>query len=199
MDSRLFIQDLKKPQDFHEYFSKKQDLVLDLGSGMGEFAIELAQTHPHFNYICVEKRMPRARAIAERIDKRSLTNIIVIQTRFEWLIPHCFFHNHFHTIYLNFPDPWLKAKYSSRRTMTTKFLNYVSDALILNGNFHFATDVDEYAQFGHDLLEDHPDFINQLGPQVISKEPPEIQKTLFYYHAQNDNIDSNFIHFTKVK
>ncbi|PCJ18907.1 MAG: tRNA (guanosine(46)-N7)-methyltransferase TrmB [Candidatus Cloacimonadota bacterium] len=199
MDSRLFIQNLKKPQNFHDLFEKKQDLILDLGSGMGEFVIELAQSQPQFNYICVEKRMPRARAIVQRYEKRNLTNIIVIQTRFEWLIPHCFFNNHFHTIYLNFPDPWLKAKYSSKRSMTPQFLDYLSAALIPNGNFHFATDVDEYAEFGLNLLEDHPKFKNMLGEKIISKTPPEIQKTLFYYHAQKDNIDSNFIHFQKVK
>jgi len=196
-DQILWVTDLKKPQNFADFFGNSNPLVLDIGAGKGEFAVAMAQKMPGHNFICIEKRPPRTQAIVRKKLKLGLNNVLVVQCRLEHLFPHCFFRNSIAKAYMNFPDPWPKQAYRNRRNLNEDFVGMLHDLLIPGGDFHFATDVASYAKTAYKILNAHEGFENVLAPDMWTQECENEQKTLFYYHARRDGLESSFLHFRK--
>jgi len=194
----LRLQDLNKPQDFQKLFIKPAPLVLDIGSGKGEFATTMATLFPNLNFLCIEKRPDRTLATAKRKLKNNLDNLFIFQGKIEHLIPHCFFKKSVHKAFMNFPDPWPKNAYRNRRNLNPEFLNEIYDLLETGGDFHFATDVKSYAEYAHSLLNQHPGFKNQNNSPWLTEVSSEY-KTLFYHHAAKDGFSSHFLHFKSVE
>ena len=134
----------------------------------------------------------------KRAKRANLENIRVMHGRIEHLIPHCFFPHSVAHAYMNFPDPWQKSRQSKNRTMSPLFCERISELLQSGGIFHFATDVNDYANYAFDCLDKHPHFENYLGTHRFMPEIPEHYKTLFYTHAKNSGFDSSFLKFKKI-
>ena len=192
------MAEINKPQNFQEIFVRNQPLVLDIGAGKGEFVERMAKLHPDWNFLCIELRLHRVKTIVKRATRANLDNVRVMHGRIEHLIPHCFFRHSVAHAYMNFPDPWQKSRQSKNRTMNPLFCKRISELLELNGIFHFATDVEDYANYAFDCLSQHPDFENHLGPNRFMPEIPEHYKTLFYNHAKKSGFDSSFLKFRKI-
>lgn len=189
--------ELKKPQDFRQLFNNNQNLILDIGAGKGEFAIRMATEFPNNNYICIEKKSPRAMLINRKCEKAQLTNLIILHARIEHLIPHCFFPQSVQQAFMNFPDPWVKNKYRNKRNLTVEFLDDLSSILKSHADFYFATDICAYAEHSYQLLDQHQNFSNALSTKWIINEASPYFQTLFYQHAVKAGSDCYFLHFKR--
>jgi len=189
--------ELKKPQNFSDLFNNENEIVLDIGAGKGEFAVRMAADFPDTNYICIEKKAPRAVLIDKKRQNLKLTNLIVLQSRIEHLIPHCFFRHSVQKAYMNFPDPWQKNKYQNKRNMTPLFLDDLSGVLKSGADFFFASDVKSYAEHCYCLLKEHKDFLNALTDKWVVNEKSPYFQTLFYQHAVKSGSDCYFLHFVR--
>ena len=192
------MSEISKPQNFQDIFTKTQPLVLDIGAGKGEFVEQMAKLHPDWNFLCIELKLHRVRTIVKRAERENLQNIRVMHGRIEHLIPHCFFRNSVAHAYMNFPDPWQKSRQSKNRTMNPLFCKRISELLQVGGIFHFATDVEDYANYAFDCLDHNPDFENHLGNSRFMHQIPEHYKTLFYRHAKKSGYDSRYLKFIKI-
>tara|TARA_Y100000589_G_scaffold52367_1_gene43591 strand:- start:6285 stop:6905 length:621 start_codon:yes stop_codon:yes gene_type:complete len=192
------ISEINKPHNFQTFFGRNQPLVLDIGAGKGEFVERMARLHPDWNFLCIELRLHRVKTIVKRIRRANLDNVRVMHSRIEHLIPHCFFRHSVAHAYMNFPDPWQKNRQSKNRSMNPLFCSRISDFLELGGIFHFATDVQDYANYAFNCLDQHPDFENILGSNRFMSEIPEHYKTLFYHHAKTSGFESSFLKFRKI-
>lgn len=192
------IHQLKKPHDFHSLFSRPAPILLELGAGKGEFAQRVALNRPDWNLLCVEIRAHRVRSIVKKCKGHDLRNITILQARFEHLIPHCFFPGFVDEIHMNFPDPWIKWKQRNRRMMTMEFVESLAYLLKPGGSFHFATDIEAYADHSLELLEECRWFRNTHDNGSYTNDPEPYQKTLFYHHALKAGRKSAFLKFERV-
>ena len=64
--------------DLAQLFGNERPVILEIGSGKGRFLINTAMERPDVNLIGVEKSLHYHRVIFERIAKRHLTNIRLI-------------------------------------------------------------------------------------------------------------------------
>ena len=72
----LIIPEWKEPVDVQKKFSKETDsFCLELGSGWGEVAIELAKNNPSTGFILMEKRKDRIQETVHKIINNKLNNI----------------------------------------------------------------------------------------------------------------------------
>src|SRR5690349_17685821 len=64
--------------DLPELFGNDHPVVLEIGSGKGRFLISSAIEQPDVNFIGIEKSLHYYRVINERVEKRHLTNVRLI-------------------------------------------------------------------------------------------------------------------------
>ena len=124
---------------WHKLFNNDNPIYLEIGTGKGKFIIELAKRNPNINYIGLEKYESVILQPCDRLKKEgiSLPNLRFICGNADELLD-IFDHNEIDKIYLNFSDPWPKAKHAKRRLTHELFL---SKYLIINkGTVEFKTD-----------------------------------------------------------
>lgn len=144
-----YLIELKKenPIDPKKIFQEPiNQFVLELGSGWGEVAIELARKNPNTGYILMEKNRDRLQVTIREIKKYELPNIKLICCNFNWFLKELFLKESFDKIILNFPDPWPKKKHWHNRTINAEFLETIHSLLKSKGIFLFATDHGGYGR-----------------------------------------------------
>ena len=135
----------KRLEAVSEYFITKPDLSADkktyveIGCGKGKFIIENAEKNPDIDYIAVEKVPDVILLAAEKAKERDIKNIKFLICDAKELT-ELFEENSVDLIYLNFSDPWPKAKHYKRRLTYKTFLDVYRKILKNEGAVFFKTD-----------------------------------------------------------
>ena len=127
-----------------EFFKNNNPLVLELGCGMGEYSVGLAEKYPEKNFLGIDIKGARIWQGATYSLERKMKNIGFLRIRIEW-IEKCFCENEVDEIWITFPDPQLKRRRSSKRLTHPDFLQRYSNIIKSRGKIHLKTD----SQFLH--------------------------------------------------
>lgn len=122
-----------------ETYSKMLPAELEIGCGKGRFICELAKRYPNKNYIAVEVMTDALISALELASKDNIPNLKFINVNASELGTY-FKKGEISVIYLNFSDPWHKARHYKRRLTYSKFLNIYREILAPNGKICFKTD-----------------------------------------------------------
>ncbi len=120
-------------------FSKDKELELELGSGSTGFLIEHASSNPDKVYIAIEFKEELLLKACRSAEAKELKNIKFLRHRIEKLEP-VFEKIKTSKIYLNFSDPWPKARHAKRRLTHQNYLNLYKKILKDGGIIEFKTD-----------------------------------------------------------
>src|SRR5437763_14178762 len=96
--------------DFRELFSNSNPVVVEIGSGKGRFLIASALERPEVNFIGIEKSLHYFRVIRERVAKRNLRNVLLINHDVFPVMQKMFGDESVSEIHIYFPDPWPRKK-----------------------------------------------------------------------------------------
>lgn len=129
-----------------QVFENDRPLYLELGCGKGKFLVELAEKNPQNNYIGVEGQEKVLLRAAQRASEKGLENITFV-CEFLRHPEDCFEKDEISGIYLNFSDPWPKARHAKRRLTHTRFLEGYKKFLKPEGELQFKTDNDDLFDF----------------------------------------------------
>lgn len=105
---------------WNNLFNNNNPIYLEIGMGMGKFITQNALSNPNINYIGVEKQDNVLARALPNIPK-DIPNLKVI--RLNALEIDEVFNKDIDLLYLNFSDPWPKARHHSRRLTSNIFLN----------------------------------------------------------------------------
>ena len=123
-----------------EFFGNDNPLFIEIGMGKGTFIMECARQNPNINYIGIEKYSSvLIRAIEKRQQEPELSNLFFIRMDAEE-IEDVFAPGEVDYIYLNFSDPWPKARTAKRRLTSDRFLSRYINILAEEGGITFKTD-----------------------------------------------------------
>ena len=132
-------------------FSKKQPLHIEVGMGKGRFLMDMARLHPEINYVGIEmydsvllRALQKREELAAAGEK--LENLLFMRVDAR-LLPEIFEKGEVDKIYLNFSDPWPKARHAKRRLTSREFLARYDRILTKNGTVEFKTDNRELFEF----------------------------------------------------
>lgn len=111
-----------------EVFGNDKPIYIEIGMGKGKFIIENAMKYPEINFIGIEKFDS---VLARSLPKipEGLDNLLII--RMDALNIDKVFSKEIDRIYLNFSDPWPKARHHLRRLSSKVFLEKY-DSIFLN-------------------------------------------------------------------
>lgn len=115
------IQNPKEYQgNYQTLFQNKNPIHIEIGMGKGDFILNMALKYPNVNFIGIEKYdSVLVKAIA-KIEKMHISNVRFIRMDANEI--ETVFLKEIDTIYLNFSDPWPKARHEKRRLTSLNFL-----------------------------------------------------------------------------
>ena len=134
-------------------------LCLEIGCGKGRFTIGMAELNPDKAFIGVETQHDIAYYPAKAAKDKQLDNVKIICANAEnitdWFEP-----GEIKELYLNFSDPWPKARHTKRRLTHRNFLEKYKQLLGKGGHLRFKTDnrglfdfsVEEFKEFGLEII-----------------------------------------------
>lgn len=131
---------------WNNYFQNSNPIHIELGMGKGTFITTMAQKYPQYNFIGLELREEILLTGIRKAKGLNLPNLAFIWSNVMELADY-FMTGELARIYINFCDPWPKARHAKRRLTHANFLKIYSEILMSGGEVHFKTDNEELFQF----------------------------------------------------
>ena len=139
--------EIKTQLDLNQIFADKSQVILEIGSGMGEATAAIAQANPQTGYVAVEMHTPGLAALLILINQLELKNVRLIREDATYLLANFIPDNSLDGIHLLFPDPWPKNRQHKRRIVQGEFVDLIANKLKPGGFIHIATDWQPYADW----------------------------------------------------
>lgn len=149
LNSSVYL--VKNPEEnigrWKELFGNDNPIYIEIGMGKGKFIIENAIKYPDINFIGIEKFDS---VLARSLPKipEGLSNLLII--RMDALNIENVFSKEVDRIYLNFSDPWPKARHHLRRLSSKVFLEKYDS--IFNGKNEIYQRTDNQGLYIYSLM-----------------------------------------------
>jgi tRNA (guanine-N7-)-methyltransferase len=146
------------PLDLDLAFGRQAPRTLEIGFGMGDALLALAQAQPQRDFIGVEVYPPGIGRFLLRVEQLGLRNVRVICADAVQVLDRHLPSGSLSQLLVLFPDPWPKKRHHKRRLVNDAFLALAARALAPDGQLHVATDWADYAQAIDEALAASTDF-----------------------------------------
>ncbi|WHQ37215.1 tRNA (guanosine(46)-N7)-methyltransferase TrmB [Spiroplasma sp. SV19] len=133
-------------------FKNNHPLNIEIGTGKGDFIVALAKKYPEQNFLAIERYVSVSVLALKKIVAADLINLKIITFDAVMLLD-IFAPQEINKIYLNFSDPWPKARHEKRRLTSKKFLEFYQLILQPNGEIHFKTDNDQLFAYSFESFQ----------------------------------------------
>lgn len=167
---------------WHQLLGNDNPIHIEIGMGKGRFLLQLAAKNPQINYIGIERYSSVLLRAVEKYEelsaKAETTNPVPTNIHFICMdateIQQVFAPGEVEKIYLNFSDPWPKARHARRRLTSRQFFARYHKILTSEGTVEFKTDNRPLFDFSLEELSESTTF-------------QEIAHTFDLHHDQSMN------------
>jgi tRNA (guanine-N7-)-methyltransferase len=142
----VVLEPQKRKGRWREFFGNDRPIHVEIGMGKGQFISRMSVSHPEVNFIGLDmydellrRGSEKARALWREKGLDRVPNLALVRGNAEYL-DLMFAEGEVERIYLNFSDPWPKAKHAKRRLTHPRFLLKYRKVLNDRGEIHFKTD-----------------------------------------------------------
>lgn len=129
-----------------EIFGNDNPIYLEIGCGKGQFIYSYASQNPDKNYIAIEGQENVVLRALEKAEAGGLKNLRIF-IDFVQDIKDYFEEGELAGVYLNFSDPWPKARHAKRRLTYHKRLANYKEIIGEEGCIEFKTDNEGLFEF----------------------------------------------------
>ncbi len=157
--------------DQQAVFGRVAPLTLEIGFGMGQSLIAMAQASPERDFIGIEIHKPGMAQLCFDAGSHGLSNLRFYGEDAVQVLETAINDGQIDTVQLFFPDPWQKARHHKRRFVRPDLIELVRRKLRLGGRFHMATDWQPYAEWMLEHMEAAPGFANAQAPGEYFPRP----------------------------
>ena len=175
-------------------FEKDLPLHIEIGMGKGNFILNKALSNPNINFIGIEKYSSVASVAIKKMMDYSLPNLKVIISdiiNLEELLQ-----NKVEVIYLNFSDPWPKARHEKRRLTSENFLKLYDKFFKNKCVIIQKTDNDNLFQYSVESIKNYGYTIEEISYDLHSTNIPNI-KTEYEEKFSNLGVKIKYLKATK--
>lgn len=139
--------------DLAGLFGNRHRVVLEIGSGKGRFLISGAAEQPDVNFIGIEKSLHYHRLIRDRVTRRGLGNIRLINHDAFLVLRDMLPDASIDEIHIYFPDPWPRKREQKRRIIRAEVLTEIRRVLVPGGSGIYVTDHRQYYEAAAPVIE----------------------------------------------
>lgn len=172
---------IQEPESFkgkwHEVFGNNNPIHIEVGTGKGQFVLGMAKQNPDINYIGIELFDSVIVCALEKIvEAKKPSNLRLLKVNGADLEKY-FAKGDVSRVYLNFSDPWPKARHAKRRLTHEGFLSIYENILIDNGEIHFKTDNRGLFEYSLVSMNHYGMKLNYVSLDLHVNEPEDNVKT----------------------
>ncbi|MFY7697417.1 MAG: tRNA (guanosine(46)-N7)-methyltransferase TrmB [Legionella sp.] len=166
------------PCSLTELFGREADTIAEIGFGMGQSFLSMAQMHPEKNFLGIEVHRAGIGSLVADLHDHDVKNVRIAPFDAVELFEKHLFDDCLSGVQLFFPDPWPKKKHHKRRIIQTSFVKTLVKKIRVGGFLHCATDWQEYAEHILAVLSSEPNLKNQQkeGGYVVRPESRPLTK-----------------------
>ncbi len=181
--------------DFKKLFGNSNDVVIEIGFGMGHATIGIAKENPNTNYLGIEVHKAGVGRVLREVNENNLTNLYIAEHDAVEVLETMVNDESVSGFHIFFPDPWPKKKHHKRRLVQKAFIEKLSAKLKPGGYIYMATDWEPYAEFALEEFYKVESIENPHGGYApkISWRP----QTNFERKGQKANRDINELYVLK--
>lgn len=151
---------IKRPEDqrgcWRQVFGNKNPIRIEIGMGKGQFILNMAKEYPDVNFVGIERYSSVLLRAVEKYDTEEFCQLKNV--RFVCMdarnLENVFADGEVERIYLNFSDPWPKARHAKRRLTSVEFLERYEKVLEAGGSVEFKTDNTALFNFSLEQLKE---------------------------------------------
>ena len=128
-----------------------KELAVEIGMGKGGFIIEMARRHPEYAFLGVERYESVLLRAVQKMEEETPENLLFLcmdAAELPLLLPR----ESVSRLYLNFSDPWPKARHAKRRLTSPQFLAVYEKFMKRGGELIFKTDNTDLFDFSEESL-----------------------------------------------
>jgi len=150
-------------------------LHLDIGCGRGRFLLEMAQLHPHRNFLGLEIRESLVEKANQQSQALKLSNLHFLFCNANislGAILSTWEKEVLQWVTIQFPDPWFKKRHQKRRVVQPQLLDEIAAHLMPKGLVLVQSDVQSVALEMVRCLDHHPAFTRQTEGWLAANPLP---------------------------
>lgn len=152
--SFLIRQPREQKGKWAEEFGNSNPIFLEIGCGKGQFIYNQAKENPDKNYIAIEGQENVVIRALEKAESGELKNLRIF-IEYVQDLKEFFDEGELEGIFLNFSDPWPKARHAKRRLTYHKRLMNYKEVIGEEGCIEFKTDNEGLFDFTLEEIEEH--------------------------------------------
>lgn len=168
---------VKNPENnigkWKELFNNENPIHIEIGMGKGSFIIGMAKNNPDINYIGIEMYDSVLVRAVETLEAQDLEIPNLKLLLFDAKNIETVFDNEIDRIYLNFSDPWPKARHAKRRLTSEVFLSKYDKIFVKDKSIIMKTDNDDLFDFSIETLRNHGYDLIEITRDLHSLNDPE--------------------------
>lgn len=156
---KVIKNEAEKKGKWSMVFENEHPVYVEIGMGKGQFLTTLAEKNPDKNYIGIERYSSVLLRAVERLDAIEEKQGVKLENiRFICMdarnVEDVFAPQEVEKIYLNFSDPWPKARHAKRRLTSVEFLRRYEGILADKGEVEFKTDNTQLFNFSLEQVKE---------------------------------------------
>ena len=132
---------------WNDFFGNHNPIYLELGTGRGEFIIQMAKNYPNINFIGLELNESQIATAAKKLERENIKNLKLIKDNARNIVS--IFVKYIDTIYLTFSEPWPKKRDEKNRFTHESYLKLYDR--IFKKNKHIILKTDNKGLFAYSL------------------------------------------------
>lgn len=176
--AKPFLEEHQEVQVSLENVSSLDNIYLEIGSGKGQFLVEMAKKFPERYFLGIEKNITCSGFTAKKLVEAQLPNAYLMSMDAEKVLD-ALKEKSVNIIYLNFSDPWPKVRHHKRRLTSERFTSLYKKVLKDDGYIIQKTDnidlfnfsIETFNEQGFDIFEIDYDY--QLDENDVLTEYEE--------------------------
>jgi tRNA (guanine-N7-)-methyltransferase len=173
--------------DWDDQFGASGRRIVEIGFGMGDSLIQMAQADPGAQFIGIEVHRPGVGRLLSRVLAEKIQNVRVYAEDAVDVFAQSLTLESLDAIHIFFPDPWHKKRHHKRRLIQPGWVREITQRLKAGGYLHLATDWEPYAEHMFDVLDDVPSLKNASGAPRSAVPRPDY-RPLTKFEARGERL-----------
>ena len=173
--------------DWDASFGGEGRRVVEIGFGMGDSLLSMAQADPETQFVGIEVHRPGVGRLLAQVMATDVSNLRVFADDAVEVLSQCLALDSIDGIHIFFPDPWHKKRHHKRRLIQPPFVRQLVARLREGGYLHLATDWEPYAEHMYDVLDAEPLLVNAGGAPRTAVARPDY-RPLTKFEARGERL-----------
>jgi len=167
----------EKKGEWKDFFGNENPLYVELGTGKGKFIVESSLKYPEINFIGIDSKYDVLYMALKKALDVEVKNLALLPLNAEY-IENVFDKNEVSRLFINFSDPWPKARHAKRRLTNIRFLEKYKTFLKDGALIIFKTDnrpffdysIEQFKEANFEIIDITYDLASENDPENITTE-----------------------------